>query len=123
MPSKYILEEMIRVGCIFCSIVARDIPASIIYEDERIMAFRDINPVAGQHILVIPRQHIERFDAEGAAEHAADIFSVIGQLVKELGIADSGYRVVCNTGPDGGQTVDHLHFHVLGGRPMQWPPG
>lgn len=120
---NYRVREMIRLECIFCSIVARTISAQVLYEDERIMAFRDVRPVAPQHVLVVPKRHVARLDAEGAAEHAAGIFLAIAQLVKALGIDESGYRVVCNSGPDGGQTVDHLHFHVLGGRPMQWPPG
>ncbi|HSL93554.1 MAG TPA: histidine triad nucleotide-binding protein [Bacillota bacterium] len=114
---------MVWVGCIFCSIVARDIPAQVVYEDERVLAFRDINAVAPEHILVIPKQHIARLDEQGAEDCAKAVFSAIGHLVRTLDFADAGYRVVCNTGPDGGQTVAHLHFHVLGGRQMQWPPG
>lgn len=111
------------MGCIFCSIAAGQIPAQVVYEDDRMLAFRDINPVAPEHVLVIPKAHVGRIDEEGAMDFAADVFRVIARLAGELGLAERGYRVVCNSGPEGGQSVDHLHFHVLGGRQLQWPPG
>ena len=110
--------------CLFCKIVAGDIPSTKVYEDDIILAFRDINPQAPTHILVIPKTHIASVaevngDNSGVVAH---IFEVIPQIAKENKL-DKGFRVVANTGDEGGQTVKHLHFHVLGGRSMQWPPG
>jgi histidine triad (HIT) family protein len=111
--------------CIFCKIVARTIPATLIYQDEVVVAFDDINPQAPTHTLVIPRKHVTSI-----AELEDFDVGLIGRLViagnkitKLKGIADSGYRFVINTGSNGGQTVFHLHLHVLGGRHMTWPPG
>lgn len=111
--------------CLFCSIVAGDIPADRVLASERTLAFRDINPQAPVHVLVIPHAHLRDLAAVAAAgdglldEMAAQAHEV---AVRE-GIADGGYRVVFNTGGDAGQTVWHAHAHVLGGRPMAWPPG
>lgn len=112
-------------GCVFCRIVSGDIPAKKAYEDESILAFFDVNPAAPVHILVIPKKHIGSVQEIDMADHRTiyHIFNVINRLAAETGIADSGYRVVVNNGPDGGQSVPHLHFHLLGGRSMSWPPG
>lgn len=111
--------------CIFCKIVAREIPVECLYEDDGIVAFRDANPQAPVHVLVIPKKHIasllEISDEDGAL--LTRMHSVIRRLAKELGIADAGFRTVINTRDNGGQTVHHLHFHLLGGRFMTWPPG
>ena len=110
--------------CIFCKIISGEIPSKKIYEDELVFAFHDINPGAPVHFLVIPKAHIASA-AELNSDNAsvvAHIFSVIAKLCGEMGL-DSGYRVVTNIGPDAGQSVPHLHFHVLAGRTLAWPPG
>lgn len=111
--------------CLFCKIVNREIPASIVYEDDRVLAFRDINPQAPTHLLVVPKQHIDSLN-DLTSEHDA----IVGELVrraaaiaKTLGISAGGFRTVFNTNRDAGQTVFHIHLHLLGGRPMHWPPG
>ena len=111
--------------CIFCKIINGDIPSNKIYEDDKVYAFNDINPEAPIHFLVIPKEHIESVNSvnENNADVIAHIFKVINKLVVDLGVAEKGYRIVNNCGEDGGQTVKHLHFHVLGGRNLQWPPG
>nr|WP_192935406.1 histidine triad nucleotide-binding protein [Clostridium butyricum] len=111
--------------CIFCKIINGDIPSNKIYEDDKVYAFNDINPEAPIHFLVIPKEHIESANSvnENNADVIAHIFKVINKLVVALGVAEKGYRIVNNCGEDGGQTVKHLHFHVLGGRNLQWPPG
>jgi histidine triad (HIT) family protein len=111
--------------CLFCGIVAGTVPSTQVYSDDQVIAFRDIAPRAPTHILLIPRKHI----ASAAAlteEHGpllGHLFAVAAQVAREEGIADSGYRLVSNVGRWGGQTVDHLHWHLLGGRPFSWPPG
>ena len=111
--------------CLFCKIVEQKIPATIIHRDEHVVAFKDITPRAPMHILVIPIRHIATLS--DAAESDAEIFGRLmvtgARLAKDVGYADSGYRVVMNAGPDAGQTVFHVHLHVLGGRPLSWPPG
>ena len=106
-------------NCLFCKIVAGDIPSTKVYEDEKILAFRDIAPQAPTHILVIPKTHISGCDGVTAenCEVVAHIFAVIPQIAKEEGL-ENGYRVVSNCGPDAGQTVPHLHFHILGGQKL-----
>jgi histidine triad (HIT) family protein len=111
--------------CLFCGIAAGEIPATIVSRNPRTIAFRDINPQAPVHVLVIPRDHHANL-AELAAvggDLLADLVDHAHQVAVDEGIADSGYRVVFNTGPEAGQTVAHVHAHVLGGRPMSWPPG
>ena len=112
-------------GCIFCKIISGEIPSKKIYEDEKVYAFYDISPAAPTHFLVIPKQHIESANAlnDNNVDVISHIFKVINKLVVELNISDKGYRIVNNCGEDGGQTVNHIHFHVLGGRSLQWPPG
>ncbi|GAA0078761.1 histidine triad nucleotide-binding protein [Clostridium sp. CTA-5] len=111
--------------CIFCKIINGDIPSKKIYEDEFVYAFYDINPEAPTHFLVIPKQHIESVNMlnENNINVISHIFKTIKKLAKELGISEKGYRIVNNCGEDGGQTVNHMHFHVLGGRNLKWPPG
>lgn len=111
--------------CIFCKIAAKEIPAAVVYEDQMVLAFKDLEPQAPFHALVIPKKHIESVGAltPEDKELAGHIMcKVIPAIAKENKL-DNGFRVVANTGEDGGQTVKHLHFHVLGGRSMQWPPG
>ncbi|AEF94720.1 histidine triad (HIT) protein [Desulfotomaculum nigrificans CO-1-SRB] len=111
--------------CLFCKIIAKEIPAQIVYEDDRVLAFKDINPVAPVHVLIIPKKHISTLlDLHNEdAELIGHIFLTCAKLAKEMGLADNGFRVVSNCKEEGGQTVFHLHFHLLGGRPMEWPPG
>jgi histidine triad (HIT) family protein len=111
------------VSCLFCRIVAKEITASIVYEDDQILAFNDVNPQAPVHILVIPKQHVGSIADEAAAKLTARLFSVMRTIAQEKGIEQSGYRIVVNHGKDSGQAVPHLHFHLLGGRPLLWPPG
>ena len=104
--------------CIFCKIVAKQIPSQIVYEDESILAFKDIHPMAPVHILVIPKKHILNVNDITEQDEAmiGKIFSVVKKLAAEMGVAETGFRVVTNSGSDGGQEVDHLHFHLIGGR-------
>jgi histidine triad (HIT) family protein len=110
--------------CLFCKIVAGEIPSDRVFEDDAVIAFRDINPRAPTHVLVVPRRHVPDAHAltEADGDLLARIFVVIGRIADDSGLA-RGYRVVTNIGPESGQTVAHLHFHLLGGRPMSWPPG
>jgi histidine triad (HIT) family protein len=110
--------------CLFCKIVAGDIPANRVYEDEFCIGFPDINPQAPTHLLIIPKQHIAS-TAKAEAEHSALLGSLMSAAAKiaRAEKLSKGYRIVVNTGDDGGQTVNHLHLHLLGGRHMNWPPG
>ena len=112
-------------GCIFCKIIKGEIPSKKVYEDDKVLAFYDISPEAPTHFLVIPKEHIVSANEidEKNADVIAHIFLVINKIARELGIDKSGYRIVNNCGEDGGQTVGHIHFHVLAGRGLQWPPG
>lgn len=116
---------MTESNCIFCQIVAGEMDADIVHSDEHVVAFRDINPQAPTHILVIPREHIPRVDdlEERHADLAGRLFLAAGELAEEEGIEESGYRLVMNTGAGAGQSVFHIHLHLLGGRPLSWPPG
>jgi len=111
--------------CLFCRIAAKEIPADLVYEDQQAIAFRDIHPQAPTHVLIIPRRHVSGLDAAGEAEEAllGHLAQVAARLAEQEGLAESGYRVVLNNGPDAGQAVAHLHLHLLGGRKMTWPPG
>jgi histidine triad (HIT) family protein len=109
--------------CIFCKIIRREIPAEIIFENDHVLGFRDINPQAPTHILVIPKQHVVNFNNLVSKDIWDELLDGIQIIVKEEGVDQSGYRVVINCGGHGGQTVDHLHCHILGGRLMAWPPG
>lgn len=111
--------------CLFCKIVAGDIPADVVLDRGNVLAFRDINPQASTHILLIPKNHVKDV-SELQPEQGPLLLELIvaaNELAGSEGIAESGYRVVANVGPDAGQTVFHLHVHLLGGRPMSWPPG
>lgn len=103
--------------CIFCKIVAKEIPAQIVYEDKDVLSFKDINPMAPVHLLIIPKKHYQDLDAAAPADESllGHIMAVAQKLAVEHGIAESGYRVVANNGLDAGQIVDHLHFHLIGG--------
>ena len=111
--------------CLFCKIVEKKIPAKLVHEDEHTLAFDDINPQAPIHTLVIPKRHVDSIQNLGEADQAllARLLLTCTKVAKDKGLADSGYRLVANTGRDGGQTVFHLHMHVMGGRHMAWPPG
>lgn len=111
--------------CIFCKIINGEIPSDIVYENDKIIAFNDINPVAPVHILVIPKSHIQSLNDidEKNIDIIKDIFSAITEIVKLKNIDKDGYRIVNNCGDLGGQTVNHLHFHILGSRNLTWPPG
>ena len=111
--------------CLFCAIVAGDIPATQVHETDRILAFRDINPQAPTHVLVIPKAHYPDAAALAAsdAELLGEVIDAAQQVAAAEGVAETGYRVVFNTGVQAGQTVPHVHGHVLGGRPLTWPPG
>jgi histidine triad (HIT) family protein len=116
---------MNRSECIFCRIVAGEIPAKLVHEDDLAVAFHDISPQAPVHVLVVPRRHVAQvLDAEVTAPGlAAHLVSVASKLARDLEVAGSGFRLVVNTGDDGGQSVQHLHLHLLGGRELGWPPG
>lgn len=110
--------------CLFCKIVAGDVPSDAVLDDEHTYAFRDINPAAPVHVLVVPKEHVEHLGTL-TPDHApllADLVSSVQRVVAQEGVAEDGYRVVANVGRHGGMTVDHLHLHVLGGRPLRWPP-
>jgi histidine triad (HIT) family protein len=113
------------MDCIFCKIVEGDIPAEKVYEDDEIVAFSDIDPQAPVHVLVIPKRHIPNISeiTTGDADLVGRLIAVGNRIAREKEIAGKGYRLVINSGPDGGQAVDHIHLHVLGGRKMTWPPG
>lgn len=111
--------------CLFCRIVAGEIPASKVYEDDRLLAFNDIAPAAPMHVLIVPKEHIANLNAltEGHDALVGEMMRRAAALAAGRGYAERGFRTVFNTNADGGQTVFHLHLHVLGGRPLTWPPG
>ena len=116
--------------CLFCRMVAGDVPATVVHETDRVFAFRDINPQAPTHVLVIPKDHHRNAAALAAADPGllADIVSAARQVAEQEGLVagdgiEPGFRIVTNTGPQAGQSVDHVHLHVLGGRDLHWPPG
>ena len=111
--------------CLFCKIIEGTIPSTKVYEDESVYAFRDIEPQAPEHIIIVPKTHMASAN-EITAENSAvigKIFEAAAEIAKDLGFAEKGYRIVNNCGEDGGQTVGHIHFHLLAGRNLQWPPG
>ena len=111
--------------CLFCKIASKQIPAKILFEDDDLVAFHDIHPGAPTHLLVIPRKHVVSIDDASADDQAllGKLLLACQRVAREAGIAQSGFRVVANSGPDAGQSVFHLHLHVLCGRAMAWPPG
>ena len=124
-PPHHRARETIVTGCLFCRIVAGEVPATIVYQDDKLVAFKDINPQAPGHVLVIPRRHIASLNDLTATDDA-----LVGEMIRraavlagEMGFTERGYRTVFNTNADAGQTVFHIHLHVLGGRRMTWPPG
>ena len=110
-------------SCIFCRIARGEIPAQMVANSKDIIAFRDLNPQAAVHILIVPRKHVASLDDSNDSDLLGRMMSLAAAIARQEGIAKSGYRTVINTGKDGGQSVDHLHIHLLGGRQMTWPPG
>lgn len=112
------------MSCLFCKIIEGSIPSKALYQDEHCYAFSDINPQSSTHALVVPRRHIASLNDVGEADLAllGHLVGAAAQIARARGLS-KGYRIVINTGSDGGQTVDHLHLHLLGGRPFTWPPG
>jgi histidine triad (HIT) family protein len=113
------------VSCLFCRIVAAEIPARIAYQDEQVVAFHDIDPKAPTHVLIVPREHLASVDAI-EARHGQTLAAMVAaaqRLAREVGADRDGYRLVFNHGPDAGQSVDHVHMHLLAGRKLTWPPG
>ena len=119
------LPNVIDTSCIFCKIATREVPADIVRESDRVVAFRDLDPKAPTHILLIPKEHVASLAeiTDGHGDMLADVAQAAAHLARADGIADGGWRLVTNVGPDAGQSVFHLHFHLLGGRSMGWPPG
>ena len=111
--------------CIFCKVIKNEAPSKIVYRDERVTAFRDIHPLAPTHILIVPNRHIDSVGQLTPEDEALAgyLLKVAGQLAVEEGIAETGYRIITNVGTHGGQTVFHLHLHLIGGRPMKYPMG
>ena len=112
-----------QADCLFCRIAAGEIPAKKVFEDDQVIVFDDINPRAPMHVLAIPRRHLDSADdlTETDGDLLAALFGALRKVASDAGLA--GYRIVSNVGPESGQSVFHLHFHLLGGRPMTWPPG
>jgi histidine triad (HIT) family protein len=110
-------------GCVFCKIAAGEIAATVVKRGDGMLAFKDMNPQAPTHLLVIPAHHVATLNDAKDPALLGKLLGFAREVARDAGIADRGYRVVLNTNPDGGQTVFHLHLHVLGGRPMTWPPG
>lgn len=119
------MAEDAQADCLFCRIIAGEIPSEKVYEDTTVYAFRDINPGAPVHTLIVPKRHIYDIAAPEAADGALllAMVSAANTIAQQEGVAQSGYRLVWNVGPDAGQSVFHLHLHLLGGRQMGWPPG
>lgn len=111
------------MDCIFCKIADKKVPSEIIYEDEKIVAFKDLEPVAPVHVLIIPKNHISSANdiSEENHEVISHIFKCVPQIAKTLNL-DNGFRIINNCGSDGGQTVNHIHFHLIGGKKLGWPP-
>lgn len=111
------------VNCLFCKIVRQEIPATIVLENEHVVAFRDIDPKAPTHILVVPRAHVATLDDATDARMLGELLLAAAAIARAEGIVEGGYRTVVNCGADAGQSVFHVHLHVLGGRTLAWPPG
>lgn len=110
-------------SCLFCRIVRREIPATIVWEDDHSLAFRDVDPKAPVHVLVIPKVHVASLNEVADAEAVGRLVTAAARIASAEGIAERGFRTVINTGGDAGQSVHHLHLHLLGGRSLAWPPG
>ena len=110
---------------LFEKVIDREIPAQIVYEDDLVLAFRDIKPVAPTHVLIVPKKPIPRMNAAGPSDHQVlgHLLLKAAELAAQLGLKETGYRLVINNGPDAGESVPHLHCHILGGRALSWPPG
>jgi histidine triad (HIT) family protein len=111
--------------CLFCKVVAGQVPAAVVFQNDRVVAFKDITPRAPTHVLIVPRQHIATLNELSPEDDAlvGEMVRAAAAIAKEQGLADRGYRTVFNCNADAGQTVFHIHLHLLGGRPMTWPPG
>jgi len=111
--------------CIFCKIIKGEIPCSKVYEDDKVLAFNDINPQAPVHVLIVPKTHVQSIMDMNNDEYqiVSHVFKVASKIAKDMKVDEKGFRIVNNIGEDGGQTVPHVHFHLLGGRSLQWPPG
>ena len=111
--------------CLFCKIIKGDVPSTKVYEDEKVYAFLDIAPQATKHIVIIPKEHIASANEinDNNKSVVGDVFAAAAKIAAEQGFAEDGYRIVNNCGKDGGQTVEHMHFHMLAGRMLGWPPG
>lgn len=122
-PARY--DAAVSSDCLFCRIVAGEIPSTTVYETDQVVAFRDINPQAPTHVVVIPKSHYPDVAslAEADPALAGAVLAAAAAVARQEGVAESGYRLVFNTGPDAGQSVFHVHCHVLGGRAIAWPPG
>jgi histidine triad (HIT) family protein len=112
-------------NCIFCKIVRKEIPGDVVYEDEHVLAFNDINPQAPVHVLIIPKDHIPGVNEleEADKDTMCHLMSIIRKIAQQKKLDKSGYRIVINSGKDAGQAVQHIHYHLLGGRTLGWPPG
>jgi histidine triad (HIT) family protein len=112
-------------GCLFCRIARKELPARIVYEDERVLAFEDIRPRAPVHVLVIPKEHFASLNdaPQGSEALLGELLLRARAVAREKGVSETGFRIVLNTGRDSGQEVQHIHFHIIGGRSLHWPPG
>lgn len=111
------------MDCLFCKIINKEIPADIVLENDKCVAFRDVNPQAPTHILVVPREHVDGIQSATDADDLNAVLLCAAEVARKEGIDKSGYRLVINAGQGAGQSVFHLHVHILGGRPLAWPPG
>ena len=110
-------------GCIFCGIAEGKIGSDIVYQDEKVVAFNDVDPKAPVHVIIIPKAHFEKIEDVRSFSVFSDVFRAIKEIVKAKKLQQNGYRVIANSGKEGGQAVGHVHFHVMAGRQMAWPPG
>ncbi len=117
-----VADRLNAAQCLFCKIAAHEIPSQIVHEDDDVVAFTDVAPMAPLHVLVVPRRHVASI-ADADAGTIGKVGTAAARIARDAGYADRGYRIVANVGPDAGSTVRHLHFHVLAGRPLGWPPG
>jgi histidine triad (HIT) family protein len=119
------MKEVVEMDCIFCKIIKGEIPSTKVYEDEYVYAFEDINPEAPVHVIIVPKEHIESVKALTISHKSliGHLHLIAVEIARDKNIDESGYRLVSNVGKDGGQSVFHLHYHLLGGRQLQWPPG